>query len=557
MKLSSHALRIALALSAINSVGCTSSRPFSQRSTWLAKHPEAEVSPPIGDRLVDDRPSSTGQPQRKLVESQPPAHHASSPFKLVAYSPVGVQQEESDASTSDNTSRNRKDGEQQKSTEKKQDSKQTVEEDAPQRNLAEPTALDKIHGNTAELGPSTMTLGDIESIALANNPTLRELAFTTQKAAGYRYQVGLRPNPVVGYQAMQLADRSTDQHTAFVEQEIVRGGKLELNARVLNETLRAQGLELETQRMRISTDIRSKFYETLTAQRRIELIQEFQKVADKGLELAELRKKAAEGSQIDVLQAKVQKNEIDLAYQQAQVAFEAAWREMAALAGASYLTPRRLMGLLPAQAENLDWSSVAESMIQSSPERKVAQARVSQAHANLQRQTVQPISNLTVQMAAGLDNGTNSGMLNLQVGAPLPVFNENQGNIAAARAEYCRSMAEVQRIENSIKARLASVSQQYDSALAAVTSYSEQILPSAVESMELAEVAYNAGETNFIQVLVARRTYFDSNLQHVLAQGQLAQAKAMVDGFVLTGGLDAINDQSGDDSLRDLTFSQQ
>jgi cobalt-zinc-cadmium efflux system outer membrane protein len=73
----------------------------------------------------------------------------------------------------------------------------------------------------------------------------------------------------------------------------------------------------------------------------------------------------------------------------------------------------------------------------------------------------------------------------------------------------------------------------------------------------LAEVAYKAGETSFVQVLVSRRTYFDSNLQYVLAQSQLAQAKSKVDGYVLTGALDAVIDQSGDDSLRGLTFSQQ
>ena len=163
-----------------------------------------------------------------------------------------------------------------------------------------------------------MSLEDFESLALANNPTLCELAATTQKAAGFRTQVGLRANPIVGYQGTQLADQGTDQHTAFVQQEIVTGGKLDLNRRVLNEALRAQLLELEAQKLRVSTDIRIRFFEALASQRRIELIKEFQSVTAKGLELANLRKKASEGSQLEVLQAKVQKNEIDLALQQAR-----------------------------------------------------------------------------------------------------------------------------------------------------------------------------------------------------------------------------------------------
>ena len=210
-----------------------------------------------------------------------------------------------------------------------------------------------------------MSLEDFESLALANNPTICQLAATTQKAAGFRTQVGLRANPIVGYQGTQLAEQGTDQHTAFVQQEIVTGGKLDLNRRVLNEALRAQLLEVEAQKLRVSTDIRIRFFEALASQRRI------------------------------------------------------------------------------------DTSSVA------------------------------------------------------------------------------------------------------------VTKYATEILPSAQESLVLAEQAYKGGETSFVQVLIARRTYFDANLQYVAAQSQHAQAKSKVDGLVLTGGLDAVIDNSGDDGLRGLTFSQQ
>lgn len=409
----------------------------------------------------------------------------------------------------------------------------------------------------AELGQAAMTLADFESLALTNNPTIAELVATTQKAAGFRTQVSRRANPSVGYQGVQLADAGTDQHTAYISQTIITADKLALNRRVLDAALRAQLLQLEAQKYRIATDIRVKFYDALAAQRRVNLIRDFQSVADKGLELAELRKKALEGSQLDVVQAKVQKNEIDLALQQAEVSFAAAWRELAALAGTPQMSTVELEGELPGSETSLNWSSVASSMIVSSPEYQSAQARIGQARANIDRQCVQPIPNLDVQLAAGVDNGTNSGLINLQVGAPIPVFNKNQGNIAAARAELLRASREVERIENSIKARLAAVSGQYDSSLAAVGKYANDILPNAEEGLKLAETAYKAGETSFVQVLVARRTYFDTNLQYIASQTQLAQAKAQVDGFVLTGSLDAVEDNSGDDSLRGLTFSQQ
>lgn len=404
---------------------------------------------------------------------------------------------------------------------------------------------------------SVLTLSDFEAIALANNPTIRELAATTQKAAGFRTQVGLKANPIVGYQGQQLADEGTDQHLLFVEQEFVTGGKLELNRRVLNEALRAQLQELEAQRLRVATDIRVKFFQTLAAQRQMEVIQEFQNVTNQGLKLAELRQDAGEGSRIDVLQAKVQKNEIDLDLQRARIRYEASWRELAALAGTPALPLGTIQGDLPEYDNLVDWDSLAVEIVSSSPEYGAAQTRIVQARTAIERHEVQPIPNVIVQMGAGVDNSTNSGMINVQVGAPIPVFNQNQGHIVAAKAEFCRAMMEAQRIENFIKARLANVSQDYESSLATVQQYASEILPSAQESLELAEEAYKAGETSFIQVLVARRTYFDSNLKLIIAQAELASARAKVDGYVLTGALEPVRDGSLDTGLRDLTFGQQ
>ena len=402
-----------------------------------------------------------------------------------------------------------------------------------------------------------MTLEQVLELALANNPAIKELAATTQKAAGFRTQVGLYANPIMGYQGAQLADRRTDQHLLFAEQEFATAGKLALNRRVLNEALRAQLQELEAQKLRVGTDIRVSFYQILALQRQIELTEEFRGLLDKGYELAQMRLKAAEGSKIDILQTKVQRSEVDIAYRQAKAKLDAAWREMTAIAGATNLTQTRLIGELPQQADAIVWDDLALSVVNSSPEYAAARTRVSQARAALERQGVQAIPNVTVQFGTGVDIGTNSGMMNLQVGAPIPVFNKNQGNIAAARAEYCRAQLEAQRIENGIKARLATISRDYESSAEAISVYTLEILPSAKEAWSLAEMAYKAGEMDFIQVLVARRTYFDSNLQYVNSQAQLATAKAKADGFALSGALDAIIDRSGDDGLRGLTYSQK
>lgn len=402
-----------------------------------------------------------------------------------------------------------------------------------------------------------MTLAEIEKLALDHNPTIRQLSASIMKARGFRSQVGLKPNPTIGYFGSQIADAGTDQHGAFVSQEFVTGGKLGQNRRVLDRTLQAQLWDYESQKQRVLTDVRMQFYEALAAQRRIELTDQFHEVTVKGVEVSRRRREAQETSVVDLLQAEVQMSEIDVARQQARVAFRGAMQQLAAVSGTGELPQQSLSGDLKRPIAELNWDSVLQNLLQSSPELQAARFRVSAAQANQQRQQLQKIPNLQTEFGAGADNATGEGLINVTVGVPVPVFNRNSGNISAAYGEYSRAVHEVSRIEASIKSRLAQARQDFDEAAVAVRQYENEILPRTAQTLELSEQAFAAGEFDFLQVLIVRRTYFESNLKYVDALASLAQAHARVDGLLLTGGLEAPADESGDDGLRGQTFSQQ
>ncbi|AMV31612.1 Cobalt-zinc-cadmium resistance protein CzcC precursor [Pirellula sp. SH-Sr6A] len=401
------------------------------------------------------------------------------------------------------------------------------------------------------------TLEELLSLAFANNPAIKELAATTQIAAGYRTQVGLYANPMLGYQGQQLADAGTDQHLLFVQQQIITGDKRALNRAVLNEAVRAQVQELEAQKLRVATDIKTAYYDSLRIQEQLASIDQFFELLKQGVNAAEKRMQAGEGSKIDLLQTQVQVKQLELDRRQLSASLSARLREIVALAGMPNMQLQAVAGELPKLPASQDWKAVEDGLVATSPEYAAAQARIRQASAAIRRQESQPLPNLNVQFGAGVDNSTDSGMMNVQVGAPIPVFNKNQGNIAAARAEYCRAVQEAQRIDNAIRARLAIASGDYARAAEAVDMYLSELLPAAQETLDLAEGAYRAGEQDFIQLLVTRRTYFDTNLAYIAARAQLATAQAQIDGYMLTGALNAVINNSGDDSLRGLTLDQE
>jgi cobalt-zinc-cadmium efflux system outer membrane protein len=402
-----------------------------------------------------------------------------------------------------------------------------------------------------------LTLADVEQLALSNNPALGLANGTLEKSAGLHQQVGTRPNPIVGYAANQLADQGTDQHTLFLEQEFVRGDKLALNREVLRHTYDTQRFELETQRFRILTDVRVRFYEALAAQRQLEATVEFSQVAQRGVEVATSLREGGEGTVIDVLQSKTLLSEVELAIEQVEANYRGAWQDLAAISGTPDLPPTRLTGEFEVVTDVPDWELAYQVIVTESPELAAAHAVVCEKRALLNRQQVQAVPNITAQIGAGYDQGTDSGLINLQIGLPVPIRNKNCGNIVAARADYSRAMENVRRIEMSIKSRLARSAQEFESAHAAVQKYETEILPQAKESLELSEKAYGAGELAFLQVLTVRRNYYDSTIRFIQAQGKLAQARANINGLVLTGGLDAPTDYTTGDGTRGQSFGGQ
>lgn len=424
---------------------------------------------------------------------------------------------------------------------------------------------------SAEIGPDSLSaqrttepaespvwnLETFEELALIHNPAIQQASAAAYKASGIRFQVGRLPNPTIGYLGEQLGDRGTDMHGGFVAQDFVLGGKLRLNEAVLNHQVQSLMWELETQRQRVLTDVRLKFYEANALQQRLTLVDDFLVIARDGVQMAQRRQEALVGSRPEVLQAEIQLQEVELLRRKTDLALRGVWGELIATAGVPDLVQGRIEGALDLSSEARDWEATWLELVESSPQISAASWRVNAARANLERQRVQPIPNLGVELGMGHDHGTGGEFGRAMLGLPLPIYNRNDGNIQAAWADYCRATQEVERLKLTLKADLAKVAREYDSAVATVQQYSEKILPRAKESLKLSEQAYATDEFEFLQVLLARRTFFESQLAFIQARMELAQADAMLNGFLMTGGLSAPAAFDGGDELRGQALSGQ
>lgn len=399
--------------------------------------------------------------------------------------------------------------------------------------------------SAAKASSVSLSLADLEQLAEANNPTLVQLSMSVDKAYAVRRQVGLCPNPTVGYFAEEMGDDGTaGKQGGFVTQTIVLGNKLDLNRAVAGQDVQVMLWELEAQRQRVLTDVRVTYFDTLGAQRRVEQARLLLQVAEAGVEAAEELVRAQQAARPDVLQAEILLNETRIILQNAVYDYEAAWKRVASLVGRPDLEPVALQGSLEGELTARDWEQTYQELLASSPELQAAQSRVNRARTQIRRQQVQPIPNLFAQVVVAHDNASGDDIANVQLGIPLPLFNRNQGGIGVAEADYRRAIRDVERIQLQLRTRLASAMRNYQRALKQAERYRNDILPRAKENLDLTEQGYLQAEFDFLRVLTARRTYFETNLAYIQSLTELLQADAVIQGLLLAGGLDEVPDVS-------------
>ncbi len=128
----------------------------------------------------------------------------------------------------------------------------------------------------------------------------------------------------------------------------------------------------------------------------------------------------------------------------------------------------------------------------------------------------------------------------VEVGVRVPIFNRNQGGIAAADAELAIAERELDRLQLVLRSRLASAFREYRNAAQMVEKYRTQVVPRARQAYEMYLSSFRQMAAAYPQVLIAQRTLFQVEAEYARALINLRQSGVGLRGFLLSGRLDAI-----------------
>ena len=125
----------------------------------------------------------------------------------------------------------------------------------------------------------------------------------------------------------------------------------------------------------------------------------------------------------------------------------------------------------------------------------------------------------------------------MQASIKLPLFNRNQGTIGQAQAELTRSMAGVQRIELSLRQRLADSFNQYRTALFTEKLYREASIPNAKKAYDVQLEMYKKRRIAWPEVVKLQRNLFQVQSEYTHSLLELRRAEVAITGLLMVDGL--------------------
>src|SRR5579885_559483 len=363
-----------------------------------------------------------------------------------------------------------------------------------------------------------MSLANFLALADQNNPTLKEANALVRRSQQKARQAGLYPNPSIGYQGEQIRGGSYGggEQGAFVQQTIVLGGKLGLRRNIHEQEMRSEQVGVEEQTYRVHADVQQAFYDALAALTTVHLRQQLLGLALDAVETVHQLANVGQADAPDILQTEVEA-------EQAKVDYSSAQRE--------YLKTEQML----------------ESVVTQSPTVKRARQEIVVAQARLKDAKREPIPDL--QLRAGEQyNGEHVSENPLKpTGAQsfasasinLPLWNRNQGNVQAARAEIERAEQDLAREQLSLQQQAAPMAQSYESAKFEADRYKTQLIPRATRAYELYLKKYQSMAQAYPQVLVSQRTLFQLRVSYVMALHEEWRNAIALQNYMLNGGLHA------------------
>jgi cobalt-zinc-cadmium efflux system outer membrane protein len=272
-----------------------------------------------------------------------------------------------------------------------------------------------------------------------------------------------------------------------------------------------------------------RYYHLLALQKLMAVREDLASVSRDAATAIEAMAAAGQASKAELLQARVEAREQLAALQNVRAIHQAVWRRMAVTIGQPDLPVGPLAGDLEQCCAMPGFEAAWAHVLEANPDLLIARGEVARRQATLR----QSLSGSTCK-SGNCDKAASDGLIGQAMslfGGTNPTHDPQVKQ--AAWTDLSQWEAEVGRIEQSLKQKLADAYARHERAKEVTDLYYMQNLPDAKEAFELSVIGYRQGRGSWPQVQIAQRNYFRISTEYVEALAELRRAELVVLGLLM------------------------
>jgi len=371
-----------------------------------------------------------------------------------------------------------------------------------------------------------LTESDLVTRARTNNPALAAQRQAIESAKGALAQAHLRANPSLAVGGLKEVNGDDNRFNVGAEVPLELFGRRARRTEVAAQKLNSTRETVNDNERLLTGEVRMRFADMLAAVRNLEFAEQLLKVNREFLKLMQDRVREGAVPVLDADEVRVEVNRIESVRIDYQAKAEIAVLTLKEAVGMQPEEDLHLKGDLEQPAFALEKTQLLQLATDHRPDLAAQRANEAMAAAAVRQQQLEAKTDAT--FSAGYER-PNSGFSlsafnsagNLQpirqtfnyavfgMKWTLPVFNRNQGSIAAAKAEVVSARSQVTAVDLALRHEVTQAIVRYEAAQARAGVYRSGVRDQAARNLDVVRQTYGYGRIPLLDVIAEQRRFID------------------------------------------------
>lgn len=375
------------------------------------------------------------------------------------------------------------------------------------------------------------TLDEILSIAVEKNPSIVIFRANLEAGRGAVLSAAAYPNPEIelggGMSRPVDTGGSNGNYSIGIGQPIEWPGKRLYRKKAAEAEVQAAEKDIDGFGLELRTEVKKAFYQLLLNKKAVETAKENSGIVFELLKTVEVRVRAGESPEFELVKAKVETLRADKELKKAGSRLAVSRAVLNALLGNSLRNDFDIDGAFKAPDKKYGLQALLSTAMEKHPFilKAKREAEAKSYFLEMEKASVFP----GVAVKGFFNKETDKDSYGLALSIPIPLWYQRKGEIASAAGGLAKAEAEIFKTRVELSKVITEEFQNYTVALDQIEVFEKGLLRQSEEALRIADLSYRQGESGLLDFLDAQRVYLSTLIEYYQSFFELESSLAALE----------------------------